>query len=142
MGKGNNEKYNRKEFEKIITGIGFSPTGLGKGDHIVWEHKIYKDLKLVIPTHRELGDNAMTNIGSNLIIAMYILGEDISIFKHKEGIEGKLKNIAGKIKKDNLTALFTPTARKCLGLNDDNDILEYIKNAKRKVINQANSMKR
>jgi len=142
MGKGNNEKYNRKELEKVITKLGFLPTTLGKGDHVVWEHEIYKALKLTIPTHRDLGENVMSVLCSNIIITMKVLNMDTSIFKHKEGIEGKLMKTV-KNAEDDVRTLFTSIiTRKVLGLNDDKDILEYIEKAKQKVKANDKTIKR
>jgi len=67
---------------------------------------------------------------------------DTSIFKHKEGIEGKLMKTV-KNAEDDVRTLFTSIiTRKVLGLNDDKDILEYIEKAKQKVKANDKTIKR
>lgn len=144
MGKGNNQKYSRKDLEKLISGMGFKPDTnngkhLGKGDHVVWVHERYQDIKLVIPKHRELCENEMSDICANIIIVMSILGMDTSIFTHKEGIEGKLMKTAKNAQKD-ICILFSKTTKNCLGINEREDILEYVRNAQEKV--KSNTLKK
>ena len=147
MGKGNNRKYDRHDVEKIVRDLGFEPDTnngkiMGKGAHIVYSHKVYQDLKINIPTHnKSLGENEMSDICAVIIIAMKILSMDTSVFTHKEDIEGKLKKMAKNAEKD-ITVLFTRFAKNCLGLTDEQDILEYIEQAKQKVQQSTKRLKR
>ena len=147
MGRGNNQKYSRRELEQIIKDLGFRPDSnngkvMGKGDHNVWVHEIYQDLKLVIPmAHRELCENEMSDICANIIIAMKVLGMDISKFTHKEGIEGKLMKTAKNAEK-NICILFSPISKRSLGLNDEKDILNYIEETKKKIQKKINAFKK
>jgi len=139
MGKGNNYKYSRRELIDIVTRLGFSPDKnngkmMGKGDHIVYSHSLYQDLKVNIPYHKDLGENEMSDICSNIIIIMKILDIDTSIFKHKEGVEGKLMKTAKNAEK-NICILFTIVVKNCLGLRDEQDILDYIERTKREIKN-------
>ena len=145
MGKGNNNKYSRKELLNIITRLGFSPDKnngkvMGKGDHVVYVHKVHQDLKLTIPVRKDLCENEMSDICSNIIITMRILGLDTSIFKTKEGVEGKLMK-AHKNAEKNICILFSPVTKKCLGLTDEQDITNYIESAIKK-IHEANHSKK
>lgn len=140
-----NAKYNRKELLEIVAQIGLSPDKnngrtMGKGDHIVYTHEIYKDLKVNIPVRKDLGENEMSNICGNLIIIMKILGMDTSIFTHKEGVEGKLMKTAKNAEK-NICVLFSTTVKNCLGLKDEKDIEEYINKTSKKVQNQISKEK-
>ena len=138
MAGHNNSKYDRREVEKLITSLGFevdrnNGKALGKGAHIVYSHYLYEDLKINIPAHNKtLKENEMSNICGNLIIVMEILGLDTSRFSSKEGVEGKLMKTAKAFKK-NPCILFTPIVKHCLGLNDEEDILEYIEKTKKKI---------
>ena len=140
MGKGNNARYSRRELIEIVSKLGFSVDKnngkvTGKGDHVVYSHEIYKDLKVNIPVRKDLGENEMSNICGNIIIIMKILGKDISIFKSKEGVEGKLTKTAKNAEKD-ICILFTTVVKNCLGVRDENDILAYIKTTSKKIQEQ------
>lgn len=136
MGRGDNAKYDRKEVLRILDKIGFIPDVdvkgggyKGKGDHVVYVHKEYNDIKLTVPmsaSHRMLTENEMSSICDVVIIAMKVLGMDTSIFKRKEGIEGKFMKAAQKSEE----ALFNRYIRTCLGLNDDEAVREYISRVK------------
>ena len=135
-----NAKYSRKELLKIVSQLGFSEDTnngkvMGKGDHVVYVHKTYTDLKVNIPVRKDLGENEMSNICGNLVIIMKILGMDTSIFTHKEGVEGKLMKTVKNAEK-NICVLFTTTVKNCLGLKDEQDIKDYIKKAAKNVQNQ------
>ena len=137
MGRGDNFKYSRRELEKIARDIGFSPDKnngkqQGKGDHVVWSHEVYPDLKLVIPVRTNLCENEMSDICANIIITMRILGKDTSIFTHKEGVEGKLMKAAKNAEK-NICSLFSPIAKRSLGLHDEQDIVKYIEKTKKRL---------
>lgn len=141
MGRGNNYKYGRRELIDIVTNLGFSVDTnngktMGKGDHVVYSHSVYKDLKVNIPFRKDLGENEMSDICSNIIIIMRILGLDTSIFKSKEGVEGKLMKTAKNAEK-NICILFTTVVKNCLGLRDENDIKKYIEDASRKIKNST-----
>ena len=145
MGKGDNRKYSRRELLKIVTNLGFSidklnGKHLGKGDHVVYSHHTYKDLKVNIPDRPNLGENEMSDICSNIIIIMHILGLDTSIFKHKEGVEGKLMKTAKNAEK-NICILFTPIVKNCLGVRDEQEILEYIEKTKKKILADTKTKK-
>ena len=132
MSCGRGAKYSKDELIRLLTDMDFSMDflngkQLGKGDHVVYSHSQYKDLKIVIPNaKKDLNENEMSNICSNLVIIMKILGMDTSIFKRKEGIEGKLKKTVKNAEKD-IFVLFTPVVKHCLGVNSEKEILMYIK---------------
>ena len=102
MAGRDNKRYDRKDVERILNELGFfrasDASGSVKvGDHVNYQHEIYKDLNIQISrgtTHRFLSENEMSNICSVVMITMHILDMDTSIFKNKEGIEGKFRNAA------------------------------------------------
>ena len=99
----------------------------GKGDHVIYSHVEYKDLKLVIPSSRKnLSEDEMSSICSNLVIIMNIFGMDTSRFKRKEGVEGKIMKTVKNADKD-FCVLFSQTAKNCLGLTDEKSIARYMK---------------
>lgn len=137
MGRGNNSKYSRRELIDILIELGFSVDTnngkvMGKGDHTIYSHRLYKDLKVNVPIRKDLGENEMSNICGNLIIIMRILGLDTSRFKHKEGVEGKLMKTVKNAEKD-ICILFTTIVKNCLGLLDEQDILDYIERTSNEV---------
>lgn len=130
MARGNNYKYSRRELIDIIVSLGFSVDVnngkvKGKGDHIVYTHDVYKDLKVNVPMRKDLAENEMSDICSNIIIIMKILDMDTSIFTHKEGVEGKLMKTAKNAEK-NICILFTTIVKNCLGVRTEQEILDYI----------------
>ena len=130
MGRGNNYKYSRRELIDIVTKLGFSVDTnngktMGKGDHVVYSHALYKELKVNIPVRKDLGENEMSDICSNIVIIMKILGVETSIFTHKEGVEGKLMKTAKNAEKD-ICILFTTVVKNCLGVRDEKEIKAYI----------------
>ena len=71
MARGNNYKYSRKELLDIVIKLGFSVDKnngktKGKGDHIVYSHHTFKDLKVNIPKRKDLAENEMSDICSNI----------------------------------------------------------------------------
>ena len=137
MGRGNNYKYSRRELVDIVIKLGFSVDKnngktMGKGDHVVYSHKIYKELKVNIPVRKDLAENEMSDICSNIIIIMKILGLDTSIFVHKEGVEGKLMKMAKNAEKD-ICILFTTVVKNCLGVREEHEIKEYIEQKKAEI---------
>ena len=146
MAKGNNSKYSRRELIDIIIRLGFSVDynngkPMGKGDHVIFSHNVYKDLKVNVPARKDLGENEMSDICSNIIIIMKILDLDTSIFTHKEGVEGKLMKTAKNAEK-NICILFTTIVKNCLGLRDDQEILAYIETHKKKIKENQSKLKR
>lgn len=138
MARGNNKKYSRRELIDIILSLGFEADQnngkrLGKGDHVVYSHHTYKDLKINIPMRKDLSENEMSDACSNIIIIMKILDIDTSIFKHKEGVEGKLMKTARNAEK-NVCVLFTTVVKNCLGLKSDEEIINYIEKHKAKML--------
>lgn len=146
MAKGNNSKYSRRELIDIIIRLGFSVDynngkPMGKGDHVIFSHNVYKDLKVNVPARKDLGENEMSDICSNIIIIMKILDLDTSIFTHKEGVEGKLMKTAKNAEK-NICILFTTIVKNCLGLRDDQEILAHIETHKKKIKENQSKLKR
>ena len=136
MGK-DTRKYEKSEFIDIIADLGFEKlqrngkTG-GKGDHIVYVNKEYPDIKIAIPDRKTLNENEMSDMCSSLVLVMYILDKDMSVYTKKNGVEGKLSKTIQNSKKD-IRILYTPFARRCLGLSDENDFINYINNTKEKL---------
>ena len=125
--KFGNAKYSRDELIDIILSLGFSrDTVRGKGDHVLYSHALYKDLKVNIPARKDLGSNEMSDICSCIIIIMKILQLDTSVFKYKEGVVGKLRSTAKNAEKD-ICILFSTTVKNCLGVKTAEDIKNYIK---------------
>lgn len=114
---------------------------MGKGDHVIYSHHTFKDLKVNVPVRKDLGENEMSDICSNIIIVMKILDIDTSIFKHKEGVEGKLMKMARNADK-NVCVLFTTVVKNCLGVRDENEILEYIEKHKAKIKELESKLKK
>lgn len=140
MARGNNKKYSRRELIDIVVSLGFSidtnnGKPMGKGDHVIYSHNTYKDLKVNIPVRKDLGENEMSDICSNIIIIMKILDMDTSMFTHKEGVEGKLMKMAKNADK-NICILFTTVVKNCLGVRDEQEILNYIQTQKTKISKQ------
>ena len=139
MGRANNSKYDRRELVDILINLGFSVDinngkVMGKGDHTVYSHKLYDELKVCVPIRKSLSENEMSGICSNLVIILKILGEDVSdMFTHKEGVEGKLMKTIKNAEK-NICSIFSLTARNCLGLRDDDEILDYIERKRNEII--------
>lgn len=137
MGRGNNSKYSRREVVDILVELGFSidvnnGRPLGKGDHVVYVHYIYEELKVNVPVRKDLGENEMSDICANIVIIMKILGISTDRFKNREGVEGKLRNAARNAEKD-ICILFTPIVKHCLGLKDEKDIQAYMERTAKKV---------
>ena len=132
MACGRGAKYSKDELIKLLSELDFSVEYVngkqaGRGDHVIYSHSEYKDLKIVVPNARKvLNENEMSNICSNLVIIMTILGMDTSMFKHKEGVEGKMMKTVKNSEKD-FFVLFTPVTKKCLGVNDEMQIAKYMK---------------
>ena len=133
MGSANNTKYSRDELEKIVKRLGYiREEKKDNGDHRVFEHKIYKDLKVLITIRKDLSENEIKCASVVIIITMKVLDMDTSIFKGKDGVEGKLHNTAKRAEK-NICALFDEHTRKCIGATDDEGVLAYIDKARRKI---------
>lgn len=132
MGCGKNAKYSKDDLVDILNELDFEREYIhgkqaGKGDHVIYSHEDYKDLKIVVPNARkDLNENEMSNICSNLVIIMTILGMDTSRFTHKEGVEGKIMKTVKNAEKD-FFVLFNPVTKKCLGVNDEMQIATYMK---------------
>ena len=131
MGCEKNAKYSRDDWIDILHELDIEKEyekgkQLGKGDHALFSHVDYKDLKLVVPHRKDLSENEMSNICSNLVIIMRILGTDTSRFKHKEGVEGKIMKTVKNAEKD-LCVLFNSTTKNCLGVRDKREIGIYMK---------------
>ena len=95
MGKCNTAKYERNELIPILLQLGFevdtcNGKHLGKGDHIVYSHHDYHDIKVNVPQRKSLNENEMSDICSSLVLIMHILDKDMSIYTKKNGVEGKL----------------------------------------------------
>lgn len=136
MGK-DTRKYERSEFIDIIVNLGFEISKrngktLGKGDHIVFANKDYPDIKIAIPDRKTLNENEMSDMCSSLVLTMIILDKDMSIYTKKNGVEGKLRKTIQNSKKD-IRILYTPFVRRCLGLSDENDFINYINSTKEKL---------
>jgi len=139
MGAGNNRKYNKKEVIKIITRYGFEVVKnsrgqiQGDGDHIVYKHKDFDCVKIVIPSsgsHKMLSENEMSNLTAMFSIAVKVLEIDTSKdFKDKEGISGKFRSSL----KRPTESLFSDFVRRVLGLNDETDINKYIDQMRKKI---------
>lgn len=135
MAISDNAKYSRDELEKIVKRLGYiREEKKDNGDHRIFSHKIYKDLKVIIPAHKTLNENSMKNISSVIIITMKILDMDTSIFKGKDGVEGKLHSAVKRVEKEGICVLFDRFTRNCLGIVDSegNEAIETYIKGKRK----------
>ena len=145
MTNGRGTKFSKDALVKLLHELDFEmeyargKKQAGKGDHVIYSHVDYKDLKIVIPNARkDLNENEMSNICANLIIIMTILGMDTSRFQRKEGIEGKLMKTVKNSEKD-ICVLFTPVTKNILGVKDKKGILIYMKNQMEKYKKPASS---
>ena len=99
---------------------------MGKGDHQVYVHPEFRDVKVVVPSkEKDIKENVMSNICDSLVIIMIVTGMDTSRFKRKEGIEGKIMKTINNSRK-NPCILFSNSVKKHLNLADDNDVYNYI----------------
>ena len=67
MGRWNTAKYDRDELIKILLDFGFevdrcNGKHLEKGDHVVYVHIDYQDIKVNVPYRRSLSENEMYDI--------------------------------------------------------------------------------
>ena len=153
MGRENNEKYVLKDVLRILKDLGFEEqivkgTGkkvLGKGDHTVYRHNIYHDIKIVIPFHRMLDENDLQTICGEVMIALKILGKSdeelLKLFPYKEGVVGKFRNAI----KRPIPTLFTSFVRTSIGLPYDateEECCDYIEKMKKNINNKHNNRKR
>ena len=106
---------------------------LGKGDHIVYSHHDYDDIKVNVPRRKSLNENEMSDICSSLVLILYILDIDTSSFTKTNGVEGKLVKAIKNSKKD-IRILFTQFTKRCLGLKDEDDYYRYIDETKQKIM--------
>ena len=140
MKGGKGSSFSKDELTKLLQELGFmveyangKGKQSGKGDHIVYVHEEYRDIKIVIPNARkDLKENLMSTICSNLVIIMDITGTDTSTFIRKEGVEGKILKTLKKAK-NNICSLFSTTLRNRLGLRNDDEVLAYIEEQKKSI---------
>ena len=137
MGKCNTAKYERDDLIRILLDLGFEVDScngkhLGKGDHIVYAHSEYDDIKVNVPRRKSLNENEMSDICSSLVLILYVLDIDTSNFKKKNGVEGKLVKALNNSKKD-IRILYTQFTKRCLGLKDEEDYFKYIEETKQKL---------